>query len=129
MSRGFTTAVLMSAALSLSFSQARCADGTATPTPPGEHKHRHPIEFILNHAAELNLTDAQKSKLEALRAKIQQHHAQHQNQTQTQNQNQACQHHEWFREQIEKILTAAQMEKLKELRKQGHQNHQSHTGA
>jgi len=121
MSGRFIKAMLLAVVLSLSFSQAVRAHGSATATPSGApaHKHHHPIQFILNHAVDLNLTDAQKSKLEALRAKIQQHHARNQ----ASGTGQTSQHHHWLREQIEKILTAAQVEKLKALLKQCHQNH------
>jgi hypothetical protein len=112
---------LLAMIVSLSCSQAVRADGTTTTTAPSTpaHKHHHPIQFILNHAAELGLTDAQKTQLEALKAKIQQHAAQNHNagagQTQNAKAGQGGQHHHWLHEQIEKILTAAQMEKLKAL--------------
>jgi hypothetical protein len=117
---------LLAIVVSLSCSQAVRADGTTTTTTPSTpaHKHHHPIQFILDHATELGLTDAQKTQLEALKAKIKQHEAQHHNagtgQTQNATAGQSGQHHKWLHEQIEKILTAAQMEKLKALREAHH---------
>lgn len=125
---------LLAIIVSLSCSQAVRADGTTTTTTPSTpaHKHHHPIQFILNHAADLGLTDAQKTQLEALKAKIQQHAAQNHNagtgQTQNANAGQGCQHHKWLHEQIEKILTAAQLEKLKALREALHGEHAGQKG-
>ncbi|MGD0091993.1 MAG: hypothetical protein ABSE73_18935 [Planctomycetota bacterium] len=124
----FITATLLAVVLSLCCAQAVRADGTATttttPSTTTHRHHHHPIQFILNHAAQLNLTAAQITALKALQAKIEQHHAQNQSSktSTTSTTGQTTQHHHWLREQIEKILTAAQMEKLRALVKQAHQN-------
>jgi Spy/CpxP family protein refolding chaperone len=102
---------------------AYAADSTpATPPADGkDYRHHHPILFILNHAADLGLTDAQKSQLEALRDKIKQHEGK---KDQGQEQGPSEKQRHWLHEQIEKILTADQIEKLKALRKQAEEANQ-----
>ena len=95
---------------------ARADSAPTTPTvPAAAHKHVHVVQFALDHATALGLTADQTTKLQALEAKIQAHHAAKPAEPVPTT---AKHHHHHIMEALEKILTVAQMEKLHKLIKQ-----------
>jgi len=90
------------------------------------HHHGHPlIQFILNHATELSLTDDQKTQLEQLEKTAPESHAAA-SKPEAGDGEKGKEHGE-MREKIEAILTKDQIQKLKELMKERHEEHQKKT--
>jgi len=114
------------------FESLHAAAGDAGSADPaganGGHGHRHHghpvIQFILNHATELSLTDDQKTKLEELEKSLPepQPGAHKPEAGAGAGEGEKVKEHTGeVREKIESILTKEQIEKLKELMKEHHQ--------
>lgn len=104
-------------ALALSFTGMAKAEEGPGPDAKAERKRPpHPILFILDHAKELGITDEQKAKLEELREKVLKHLDGAKPEGKPEKPSEEAR--KALREQFEKILTAEQIEKLKEMMKQ-----------